>query len=629
MAFLAELKRRNVIRMAGLYLIGAWLIVQVSETLLPIFGTPDWVLKTLVLLLALGFVPALVFAWVFELTPEGLKRDRDVPVEQSVAPRTGRRMDRVIIALLLVALGFFAFERFALAPRHDDAPTVSSKGGGAAPVPTPSTAVAGAGAAAPAKSIAVLPFVNMSADPENEYFSDGISEEILNALAKLGDLKVAGRTSSFHFKGRNESLPAIGAALGVAHVLEGSVRRQGDKVRITAQLVQVSDGFHLWSETYDGSLDDVFELQERIARSITDALEVVLQGGQARRLVNVGTENAEAYALYLQATGIFNRREGLRFEEAFKQLERAIALDPAFARAHSRLATLYAVVSNYRNVDVDKSVAAVMAHAERATELDPTLAEPHAAVGLVLNNERRFVESGAAFARATALDPDDVTTNFWHGIALYNTGYYASGKAAFDDALRVDPLLPNGLLWRGRAHVGDGELERAERMFRQAAEGGHSFVAVGFSWLEQVRGNRDAAIAQLARGLESFVRDEFGHDATTVFARACFGDPDARAEMLAIIDRYLATKPRRIAGVVPYVLIRSGELERGFALMGNGPTSNDSLVAGEVMGQLMPEARRSPHFAEFARRMGWAALWDAKGAPDFCTRRANGDYACE
>ena len=250
MGFLSELKRRNVIRMAGLYLVGAWLITQVAATLLPVFEAPAWVMKAVVVVLAIGFFAALVFAWVFELTPEGLKRDSEVAPEQSIAPQTARRLDRMIILVLALALGFFAFDKFVLAPKREAALVADA-------AKTVQAARAADNSPASDKSIAVLAFANMSADKDNEYFSDGVSEEILNALANVKDLKVAGRTASFYFKGRNESLAAIGKTLGVAHVLEGSVRKQGNRLRITAQLIRVGDGFHLWSDTFDGTDADV------------------------------------------------------------------------------------------------------------------------------------------------------------------------------------------------------------------------------------------------------------------------------------------------------------------------------------------------------------------------------------
>ena len=265
MPLLAELQRRNVIRMAGLYLVGAWLVTQVAATLLPVFGAPDWVMKALLVLLCIGFFAALMFSWVFELTPDGLKRDAEVPASESIAPQTARRMERVFLVLLTLALGYFAIDKFVLAPKREAARVAEvTQATKVDAVPTSATPIP-AVSAIPEKSIAVLAFANMSADKDNEYFSDGVAEEILNSLANVKDLKVAGRTASFYFKGRNEPMAAIGAVLGVANILEGSVRKQGSRLRITAQLIRVSDGFHLWSETFDGTDADIFALQENIA----------------------------------------------------------------------------------------------------------------------------------------------------------------------------------------------------------------------------------------------------------------------------------------------------------------------------------------------------------------------------
>jgi serine/threonine-protein kinase len=247
LSFFAELKRRNVVRMAGLYLVGAWLLTQVAGTVLPMFGAPDWLPRSIVILLAIGFLPALIFSWVFELTPEGLKRDAEVAPEKSIAPQTARRMDRMIIVLLLLALAYFAFDKFVLGPRRAGAPNES----------TSSVSL---------KSIAVLPFVNTSGDAANEYFSDGLSEELIAVLVKIPGLKIIGRSSSFLFKGKSEDSRAIGQKLGVAHLLEGSVRKQGERVRIVAELISAADGRALWTDTYDRELKDVFAVRARLPR---------------------------------------------------------------------------------------------------------------------------------------------------------------------------------------------------------------------------------------------------------------------------------------------------------------------------------------------------------------------------
>ena len=281
MSFFAELRRRNVIRVAGLYVVTAWLLVQIADTLLPIFGTPDWVLRTLVTMLALGFVPALVFSWVFELTPEGLKREEEVDRRFSTTQLTARKLDiaTLMIALLAIVLLLIDWMRpvAKVGPESvvdaDAGRTPASSNGGA-----DATAEAGSAPEAASSdpgSIAVLPFVNMSADAENEYFSDGISEELLNVLVKVDGLSVASRTSSFAYKGREQSAASIGAELKVAHVLEGSVRKSGQRVRITAQLIDARSDRHLWSETYDRELDDIFAIQQEIAEAMKELREAL------------------------------------------------------------------------------------------------------------------------------------------------------------------------------------------------------------------------------------------------------------------------------------------------------------------------------------------------------------------
>jgi TolB-like protein len=629
-SFFAELKRRNVIRMGGLYLVGAWLLIQIAETLLPIFHTPDWVLQALVVLLALGFLPALVLSWVFEITPEGIKRDAgDAVAVDANRLRTAKRLDLLTLMGVVALFAFIAADRYW--PQQPAAPADATD---ARSTPTDSAAAVPTAANSPTKpavvekSIAVLPFVNMSADADNEYFSDGIAEEILNALTQVRDLKVAGRTSSFQFKGRNEDLTAIGAALGVAHVLEGSVRKQGNQVRITAQLIHVSDGFHLWSDTYDGELSDIFELQERIARAITDELEVILQGDQQKRLVPVATESPEAYALFLQASAIFNRREGERFAAAIEMLERALRMDPDFARAHARLGALYGIAPQYADADLNRSIAASIEHANAAIALDPNLAEAYAVLGQSQGAVRQFLAQRQSYERALSIDPDDVLSNFWMGTDLISAGYLQLGDTYLDRALAVDPLLPNGLMWRGARHAFSGDLEKGERLLRRADEFGLRNVGLGVSYLEQKLGNQREAAVQLARGLEVFM-SAFPPGAPKAVAEGSFGDATQRAAALRMIDDYLSADPEAVAGAVPYALIRLGESKRALEVMLQGPTDSDPLLFFLLWSPLGAEARKLPEFPAFARDIGLTRLWDAYGPPDTCRKHADGSYTCE
>src|SRR5437762_3614296 len=324
MSFFDELKRRNVVRMAGLYLVGAWLLVQVAGTVLPMFGAPDWLPRSIVILLAIGFLPALIFSWIFELTPQGLKRDEDVPPEESIAPRTARRMNRIIIAVLVLALGYFAFDKFVLTSRRaafpDEARFANS---------------------IPAKSIAVLPFENLSDDKGAAYFADGIQDEILTKLASIGDLKVISRTSTARYKSKPEDLRTVSQQLGVATVLEGSVQKAADKVRINVQLIDARADSHLWAKTYDRDIKDVFAVESEVAQEIADSLQAKLSPVEASTLATAPTKDPAAHDLFLKGEHEERLAESSLKVESYDQAaawyQQAIARDPNFALAMARL----------------------------------------------------------------------------------------------------------------------------------------------------------------------------------------------------------------------------------------------------------------------------------------------------
>jgi TolB-like protein/tetratricopeptide (TPR) repeat protein len=617
-----ELKRRNVIRVALFYIVAAWLLVQVAETVLPLFEVPDGVLRGLVILLALGFVPAIASAWVYELTPEGLKRESDPALSDAVREQGARRLNIAVIVLLLLAIGLFGYERL--------------RGGPAPPaLPAPPPVAQTPGEAAPAvsaepQSIAVLAFADLSPDRDQEYFGDGIAEEILNALVRLPGLRVAGRTSSFHFKGRNEDLRSIGATLGVAHILEGSVRKQGERLRITAQLVRSEDGFHLWSETYDGTDADIFALQERIAREVTRELRVALGTGQEERLVNVGTGNPEAYELYLRATEVFNRRQAERYEEAIAAAQQALRLDPGYARAHSRLATLYYVWSSVAAPDrYDALTAEASRQVQSALDLDSRLAEPHAVLAAIQAGERRFIDSGEAIQKALAVDSRDSTTLFWAALLNCYVGAIDLCERELDHVLMLDPLLPNALAWRARLFASAGDLATAERMIERAREAGLRWPGLALSRIALERGDRGAAQAHMEE-IHRIFGAGLTPEAAAAFAAARAGDEQARDRSRAMIDDYLVALPTRINALVPLTLISMGDVQRGLEVFSDHPTTNEALFLGEVMGtRFYRDAWASPVFPAFLRQAGIAEYWDRFGAPGHCRKDADGDYRCE
>jgi TolB-like protein/Tfp pilus assembly protein PilF len=607
MSFFEELKRRKVFKVGVGYLVVAWLIVQVASIGFPTFEAPPWALRVFILVVLLGFPVSLLFAWAFDVTPEGVKADS--------ASVGNKRFLAVAVALLALAFAWY----FKGQPTYREQPKAAATA--AAP-----KAAAPAAAKEPVsrKSIAVLPFTDLSPGKDQEYFSDGVSEEILNALAQVKDLKVAGRTSSFHFKGRNDDLRTIGEALGVANILEGSVRKQGDKVRITAQLIQASDGFHLWSESYDGDLGDVFKLQERIARSITDKLQVILSGGQGEQLVAAPTQNIEAYTLYLQATQTFNRRDGARWLEAIGQLEDAIRLDPRFARAHSRLAAMQALTGNYHPEREAEAGAATETHARQALALDPGLAEPWAALGALHARHRRFVDALAASERALEIDPNDVTANFWNGTILCQIGYFARCDARLDRVLQLDPMLPNALSWRGRRYVEAGDLEAGEKMLKRSADAGLAHAGFALATLAAKRGDLASARKYLTQGYTPLAGD-LPASSIDLLVRGVYGNAQERAAANAFIDRYLAGKPDPLSAVVANALVTI-DPRRALLEFQDHPTNNDSMFLGPLWES--PAALARPEFAEFARRSGLAATWDKYGPPDLCRKDAGGDYVC-
>ena len=344
--FFSELKRRNVVRVGFAYAVVGWLVFQIGEVLFPTFGAPEWIFKSLILIIALGFPFALLFAWAFELTPQGIKKTAEVDADVSITPSTGKKLNVVTIVALVAALGYFIWERQS----YDQLPE-SVAGANPAEYTAPGQSTS----RAPGKrTIAVLPFVNMSSDKEQEWFADGLTEEILNSLARTPDLLVAARTSSFAYKGSNEDITKIADALGVAHVLEGSVRRSDDRLRVTAQLIRASDGFHLWSENYDRSIADLIDIQENVAFEIASALETAMDPEALASMVSAGTSSIPAFEAYLQglAYGVSTIQTGdaYLFLSAREAFERAIELDPEFSKAYWRLANFWDVQLSTTNI---------------------------------------------------------------------------------------------------------------------------------------------------------------------------------------------------------------------------------------------------------------------------------------
>jgi TolB-like protein len=406
MSLITELRRRNVIRMAGLYLVGAWLLTQVAGTVLPMFGAPAWIARSVVLVLAIGFVPALVVAWVFELTPDGLRRDDDVAPEASIAPQTARRMDRAIIAVLAIALAYFGVDKFVLAPRRAiaQAAPVAADATGASPTPGASL-----------KSIAVLPFENLSDDKANAYFATGMQDEILTRLAGIHDLKVISRTSTEQYASHPPNLKVVAGQLGVATVLEGSVQKAAGKVRINLQLIDARSDSHLWAENYDRDLQDVFAVQSDVAARVADALKAQLLPAESERIASVPTRNVQAHDFYLQALALFRQLQTSSAHDpaavgrqATGLYQQAITADPAFALAYAQLSYLQSYLHWYGVDDRPEVVALAGSTARQALALQPGLPEGHLALGYVHYwGHRDYAAALTEFAIARAGMPNN------------------------------------------------------------------------------------------------------------------------------------------------------------------------------------------------------------------------------
>ena len=443
MSLFNELKRRNIFRVAFAYAVVAWVVAQVADLALESFGSPSWVMKTILFLMAVGWFIAIFIAWAYEITPEGIKREVDVDPADSIGQHTGRKLDRLVIFVLLLAVAVLVLERFLPGqetPINDieTQPTTEQ-------LVTPATeAIVEAAAekatdAAPELSIAVLPFVNMSTDPEQEYFSDGISEEILNVLSRIPNLKVAARTSSFQFKGKNLDIKTIAQQLKVNHVLEGSVRKAGNMLRITAQLIDTNSGFHLWSNTFDRPMEDVFAIQDEISLAIATELRTRLSA----RPENISKPATMAiYQQYLKGRSMVAQRREYSLLKAVDILTEVVQTDPQYAPAMASLATAYLVLPWYSDAFSDRDAREnARKWSSRALEIEPDNAEALATLGLVkLHADHDFKAAQGLLERAVEINPGNIEANNFLGDFLIRVGDLEGALKYELKAAELDPL---------------------------------------------------------------------------------------------------------------------------------------------------------------------------------------------
>jgi len=603
-SFLAELRRRNVFRVAAAYLVVGWLLIQISALLEASLGLPVWFDAVVIGFLTVCFPIAVLLAWAFEMTPDGMKLTAAVPDGQSIAQTTGRKLDFAIVAALALMIAFIAWQQ--LAPR------------GAAPANPIAVAPVDESA-----SVAVLPFVDLSQAGDQEYFSDGISEEILNVLVRIPGLGVAGRTSSFAFKGRNEDLRVIGEALGVNHVLEGSVRRSGTRLRITAQLIRSSDGFHIWSETYDREIADIFDIQDEIAGAVAGELAVSL-GLSAEGLQVARTTDIAAYEAYLEARQLYYARGHDNLNIALALLNEAVALDPNYAPAWSTLASVYSVYDFYTDntqADAERWGRAGMAAARRAIALDPLSGEAQARLGSFLVESRDLVSAMERFDRALELSPNDASVLNTIAQHYSEFGYFESSLELARRALEIDPAVPlyNNSVGGVLSRTSESNLDEEVRYFRAgiAIDPQLEFLWSNTYKAYQLRGRREDALRVLEEQQQFFPDSRFlSHRLRLV--RAWGDGPDA---IRAILDE-----------LMPWVRVDAAEIldDRAVAIEAWGAIwdrrnygSPSYFWDSSMLGLNEPRAR------EQARREGLLALWQARGFPPQCRAVGDDDFECD
>ena len=454
--FLSELKRRNVVRVGIAYAAVGWLTVQVASVFFPIFHAPEWVLQVFATVIILGFPVALILAWAFEVTPSGVMRTADVPADHSTRSRTGRRLEVVVVAVLALLFAILVIERFSkVDDTADDLVETPALPPNPAPPPTEiSDQTTGA-----RKSVAVLPFVNLSSDPEQEYFSDGLTEDLLNRLAQIPSLKVPARSSSFHFKG-NTDLQEIKRALGVDAVLEGSVRRSGSALRITAQLTNVNSGYNIWSSSYDRELTDIFAVQDDITAQIIAALEVHLDD-DSKHLLAANPVDPALYQLMLRGRYHWNQRSETGLEKAAEIFEQATIMDPNYGPAFAGLADVYISKFDYGLISLAESSAKARVAATRALELDPDLADAHTSLAHLLLHEWQWQAAEKSFLRAIEINPNYIVARHWYALCLTALGRPEDAVTTMLHARDLDPLSIRINADLGMAYLAAGRYEEA------------------------------------------------------------------------------------------------------------------------------------------------------------------------
>lgn len=620
-SFFAELKRRNVYKVAVAYAVVAWLLLQGASIVLPSFEAPAWTMKVLIMAVGVGLPIAVVLAWAFEITPEGIVRSEDVRPNESVTRKTGRKLTGIIIAVALVALGLLLFQ--TLRGKIGSRPAAMMPAPETSP-PTPNS-----------KSIAVLPFVNMSSDKENEYFVDGLTEEILNRLAQISELKVPGRTSSFAFKEKNSDLRQIGSALGVAHVLEGSVRKSGDRLRITAQLLRTADGFHLWSQSYDRKLDDVFAIQEEIARAIAEALSIQLKvsaGDKSER----PTQDMEAYDKYLQARTLIALRTRDSLRRATSLLEQAVQRDPGFAKAWAYLADVHAADRYFGLGAMKESLDEAEKAARKALALDDSIATAHAALADVLRGRSQWLESETENRRAVELSPGDAETHAHYAALLKTVGHMDAALAHARRASELEPLAWIPPLFEGLIHLSRGEMTQSRDLIDRSKKISQS--AQNFQIRVELLHALSSGEAERARHILTSGPDEWRLPGDKKLLNAmdnALASFASNSDLPSQLHNALEEARGSSGGLSGHiglafaaVAVFAKQKEIALDALWFDFRSSAGLDSPLIWAPVFRPLWNEPRFHELVRAMKLPEYWRAAGWGDFCRAKGADDFEC-
>ena len=573
------------------YIVVAWLVAQVLQLVFESFGTPDWVMKTVLVLLAMGLPLALFFTWAFEMTPEGLKREHEVDRSQSITSQTGKKLNLTIFTVMALALAYFAFDKFVISERQN---AVSTESVAETTHIAASQVVTGAVTTEPENSIAVLPFINMSSDEEQEYFSDGLSEELLNLLAKIPELKVASRSSSFQFKGEKIDITEVAQKLKVAHVLEGSVRKAGSHVRITAQLIKADDGYHMWSETYDRSLDNIFAIQDEISAAVVAALKIELLGEAPKSEV----VNPEAYALWLRGRYLYTKWGKENFELAIEAFRAALVIEPDYVEAWASLSIAYLTQTQSGYLDYDKGVALARDAIEKARAIDPNRPSVLARLANIQNQfDWNWAAAEATIQKALELDPFESRVLNAAGTIAANLGRGEASLAYYQRILDQDPLDLISLYNKADALHRLGRLEDARLAYGKLLElnpedwGSHTQVAI--IMLQQ--GQAQEAWLELDLEVDP-QQQEYGR----ILALSALGrEAEAQQRLAVFIEQHQSWAAFPIASIYAW----QGDIDTAFSWLEQAYQQHSGLLSTILLEPLLAPLHDDPRWGDLLDRM--------------------------